>query len=311
MTTGLLDRFVETLAGQSSSNRKNYRRRLSDLLNQPVEQITVHHVNAWLERQRARGLSPVTLAGYKQAAKAFFSWCVREGFVESNPASHLKTGSYYADRPKMPDESAVAFVTAVARNWIRQRDPLRVRRGALWLLALETGARLGELLSLRAADAPAAVAHGRIAARGKTGSVSLTFARDGSDALAAYVALRPSSPFAALWLSSKRVRGKIRPLSLSAAQDDFRAICTAAGVKTIYCHTLRHRAGDLVTRQFGAVVAQRKLNHKDISTTLNFYHHPNDDDIASATAALAPQDAGDELARLLFGDVGKRGAGGA
>lgn len=66
------------------------------------------------------------------------------------------------------------------------------------------------------------------------------------------------------------------------------AICNEAGVKAILPHSLRHQAGDMIRRKYGPKVAQLKLNHKDVKMVLDFYHHPDRDDVNHAMSFLMP-----------------------
>lgn len=149
--------FIETCRGQSECNRRNYRQRLSGFLAvhgaKPASACTPADVNTWHRELQKRGLAPATLAGYRQALKAFFNYCVQVGDIPRSPAAHLTIGSFSTSRrDKLPHEPDVQAVTAVAREWSGSDIPQRVRDGLIWLLSLQSGARLGEIRNLRLED---------------------------------------------------------------------------------------------------------------------------------------------------------------
>lgn len=90
--------FIETCRGQSECNRRNYRQRLSGFLAvhgaKPASACTPADVNTWHRELQKRGLAPATLAGYRQALKAFFNYCVQVGDIPRSPAAHLTIGSF-------------------------------------------------------------------------------------------------------------------------------------------------------------------------------------------------------------------------
>src|SRR5262245_10379800 len=90
--------FLENLQGQSACNRRNYTQRLSSFLALHGEtrlgQITATDVNKWLTALEERGYQEATIAGYRQAIKSFFNFCVREGAIKVSPARHIATGSF-------------------------------------------------------------------------------------------------------------------------------------------------------------------------------------------------------------------------
>lgn len=51
--------------------------------------VTVYHLRSWLAGEQRRGISLVTLKGYRQVFTAFFGWLYREGLLDKNPAINL------------------------------------------------------------------------------------------------------------------------------------------------------------------------------------------------------------------------------
>jgi integrase len=287
-----LERFVDNLRGQSRSNRYNYRHRVGSLLamvDTPLAEIAAQDVNRWLRGLEATR-SPVTVAGHRQAVKTFFNWCVEEGLIERSPAAHLRVGRVAPDVVAIPDERDVAAVTAVAHRWSRSAEFVERRAAFVWLYCLESGCRRGGLLALRRHQfrAPREIVRGSgvytFDSREKTGRVVHQVTTLSIEAARRMLSLRPASESGALLVGS---RSPFRALSASGVAKDFINICAEAEVRAILSHALRHRIGDVLTREYSPKIAAKKLNHRGIETTMLWYHRADESDVAVATAAMA------------------------
>lgn len=316
--------FLETCRGQSDSNRDNYTLRLRGFLEEhgdkPAADVTAADVNAWHRALQQRNLATATLAGYRQALKALFNYCVQAGDIPRSPAEHLAIGTFASSRAeKLPVEEHVRVVTDLARAWIRSGRPRQVRDGLIWLLSLQSGPRLGEIRSLRLADVIAALhrhgpdPHGvyRVPTTGKTGRVHIRFAGEVEEAFHLWLSVRPSAETPHCFITTRTESsgdGIYRALTRSAATRVYQRICDEAGVNPpILSHALRHRLGDQTTRQFGPKVAAILLNHRDwqqSTTAIAFYHHPDESDASRAVmSSVTPAEGALELSemRRLFG----------
>lgn len=308
----LIDRFrdfVEVIQGQSEYNRRNYQQRLKGFLavhgDKPAADVSPADVNVWHRELQSRRLAPATLAGYRQALKAFFNYCVEVGDIPRSPAAHLAIGSFVSSRSdKLPIEADVQTVTDLAWQWVNSRHAQRVRDGLIWLLSVHSGPRLGEIRNLLLEDVVSAFrvgpdSHGvyRVPSTGKTGRVHIRFADRVADAVHAWLTVRPQCSTPECFITvrprqSKSGGGPIhRPLTRSAATHIYESICAAAGVAPpILSHALRHRLGHLTTQQYGPKVAAILLNHRDWqqpATAIAFYHHPDEGDASRAVLSSA------------------------
>jgi integrase len=128
-----LDRYRQTLTTHV----------LPTLGSLPLNRLEVGHVNRLLAQKQAAGLAPATVAGIRSALRASLSAAVRAGVLRQNVAA-------LADAPRLPDPERPILTAAEAQRLLAaaETDP----EGPLWVLALTSAARLGELLGLRWTD---------------------------------------------------------------------------------------------------------------------------------------------------------------
>jgi len=108
---------------------------------------------AWLARRAASGLTPASTARALSAVRTFFRWAERRGHFENAALALLRTPKRPRAVPRaLSVGDAAATMTAVveldARPWVAKRDI------AVLLLLYGCGLRIGEALSLTAAEAP-------------------------------------------------------------------------------------------------------------------------------------------------------------
>lgn len=325
---GLFSEFMDGIAGQSATSRRNYRSRLEVFLTryghyQP-RRIQRRHINNWHEWLSSRDLAGATQAGYRQALRAYFNWLVAEGYIDRNPAAHLKIGSYLPARHKLPSEADVERITDMVialldgRTAARGRlfatgeheyvpyslyqeaypPPWRLRDAAIWLLLRGCGPRSGEIRNLRLSSLHRGLEQGpdevgiyTMSSRGKTGDSIMRFDERTAQALRDWLGARPgNADIDRVFVSTRPRNGRYGPLTRSALGAVMIRLAKEAGVtRPIYPHALRHRIGHLTTKNHGPKVAALLLNHRDArtaATAIAFYHHPDDTDVARAVLAL-------------------------
>jgi site-specific recombinase XerD len=93
-------------------------------------------------------LSPASIHGHVRTIRAFFSWLTREGIINSNPAIALKP-------PKVPRKVASTLsdveINAIL-SCVSPTSPSSARTQTIFMLLLDTGLRIGELISLKMED---------------------------------------------------------------------------------------------------------------------------------------------------------------
>lgn len=292
-------RFLDQLHGQSTANQRLYRQRLKYFLSTyghmaPAD-LTPRHVNQWYAaiNDSSRGLA--TLAGYRQAIKAYCAWMVREQLVSVDPARHLRAGRYISTRPRTPSEMDLLATLAIAKHW-QTGTPLQRRDAALFILSTETGARVGGLCAIHlnaaqlALTAPDPNGVYALTTTSKSRELILEFTYYSGQAILSWLEVRPDQT-----KSTRLFCGLTPPfnnLNTELACRGYQRLSLAAGVPTITSHSLRHRIGTIYTRAYDPKIAALKLGHSDASTTaataIAYYYRPDRAQVSAATAALAP-----------------------
>ncbi len=93
-------------------------------------------------------ISPLTVKGYVQVIKGFFTWCFKEELVEKNPTIRLKM-------PSIPDYLIPTFTQDHVQRMMdscNTSKTLGYRDYTMMLVLLETGIRISELCDLRIQD---------------------------------------------------------------------------------------------------------------------------------------------------------------
>ncbi|MHB8322993.1 MAG: tyrosine-type recombinase/integrase [Candidatus Dormibacteria bacterium] len=258
----------------------------------PLARLEIAQVNDLLGAKLAAGLAPRTVHHVRAVLRTMLNAALREGLTPRNVAA-------LADPPRVPQVERVTLTPEQAQRLVEVAH--QERDGALWVLALTTGARQGELLALRWPDydqgsGVVRIAHNlqRVAgelvlAETKTALSRRTVVLPAAarDALA-----RQRSTQAADQLRAGRTwaneLGLIfttpagRPRDGTVISHQFRLRCRALGLPSMTFHDLRHSAASLL-----AVAGvqprdvQAQLGHSNVLTTLQTYTH-----VATGSGAL-------------------------
>ena len=244
----------------------------------------VHLERAYAD-MRSDGKAPKTIRSVHTTAHTMFGKALRLGLIPRNPAS-------LADVPKVPRREPPNFDQADFKSFLVSAADQRLE--ALFVLAVTSGARSGELLGLRWSDIEldSGLIHIRGAlqlSRGQfslaepktTSSLrSLAISRVALDALRRHrtrqneEALRVGPAWNNPWnlVFTNEVGG---PLDRhNVLRRDLKPLLAGAGLPPLTFHNLRSVAGSLA-RDHGVPlpVVSHALGHSDISTTARHYAH--------------------------------------
>jgi integrase/recombinase XerC len=275
----------------------------------PVADITTDMALSfvrWL--QDANPVSPSTLDNYLTALVRFYRWLLLEGKASFEVADYARLQERLSDirgrrsprpLPHVPAEDAVQAIIQAAHSIPLPPDPntpkgrratlRRLRNIALLETLRSTGARVGEVVSLRRGD----LDYERRAAivTGKGRKQRLVYFDDRAwNALTRYLQGRADGAsgraLASLPLFARHDRGagsRILPISTNTVRMTINDLCKIAGVdEGITPHLLRHRfATRVLTATRDLAATQDLLGHASPTTT-RIYAKLTDEDTAEA-----------------------------
>ncbi|MCI0729654.1 MAG: tyrosine-type recombinase/integrase [Chloroflexi bacterium] len=282
--------FLEA-QGRSSKTINTYRQRLStfvDLYGEtPLEDLAPADVDAWMVKLRRikkrweehptkptkeGELAKATLSSRLQAAKTFLNWCVARGYMERSPAAHLRR-IRYGRSEKVMRPSDLSKMLAEVQDSPRDR--------ALIMFIADTGARAGEVATLKLEDLNLENCEAKV--NGKTDTRLVDFTLETAEALRAWLAERPECDNNRVFVGTFR-NHRGRPLQPGGITQLLARVGERAGTTgPRNPHAIRHLVGQHYVDNENLVIAQEKLGHSDIAITAEFYSHQDRGRIKAAT----------------------------
>lgn len=248
-----------------------------------LREVTWPAIDAYIARKRREGLSAKSIANHVSVLSSVFDFAKRREWFDQNPAKG-------AGLPKVTDvgfnwldaEASDRFLAAV-----RELDP---KHADLFLVALRTGMRQGELLALRWGDLrfTADGAGDSIAVRHSLHNGVLGPTKSGKPR---HVAVHPDVRAA---VHPRRgsdgafifAQADGSPLTGNILKNPMRRAAEAIERPKLHFHCLRHRfASQLVRNGVPLQAVQKLLGHADLKMTLR-YAHLQPDVFAGAVATL-------------------------
>jgi integrase/recombinase XerD len=225
----IYDEFLlaKSLEGCSENTIDAYKYSIERLL-KAYPNPTASDIRNWLV---SLNVSDVTRATYIKNLRTFYNWSFREGLIDSNPMTNIKTPKVNLVNFFVLDETDIKkLINAVKRS---------PRNLAMILFMLDTGVRVGEMCKLELEDLN--IPNGSALIRyTKTGTVRMVyFSPTTARALTRYLNVRKDSIDNAVFLS---YQSRLRMNSYSVGWVVRRA-GERAGIdrsKRCSCHTLRH-----------------------------------------------------------------------
>jgi excisionase family DNA binding protein len=236
-----------------------------------LDEVTPLMVQKCLAWRLKKGNAKSTANRYLALLKKMFNLAIDEGYLESNPASKVRLFSE-RDRLKERILTEDEETRLLAASYPTLRSIIRV--------ALNTGMRLGEILTLRwdQVDFNGMKLTVLKTKSGKPRTIPLNEALYGE-----LLALRSAdgrSPFV--------FPNPNTALPLTTVDTSFRAACQRAGISGLRFHDLRHTFGSrLVEKGVDIETVRSLLGHSSIAITQR-YVHSTDERRRAAVEKLAP-----------------------
>jgi len=241
-----------------------------------LNQINRDHIRVYIaylqnEARTARGskpLSPATIQGAVRTLKAFFSWALREEFIESNPMIRIPVPKATL---KIVNTYTQEQITKLISLCHKSNDS-GCRNLAILLLLLDTGIRVSELVGIDLNDVNLI-----------EGYIKIRHAKGGNERLIPIGSLVQKS----LWkyINSSRPKPLTQkvtrlflsnhgvPLTRSGVQQMIRRYGRQANIDGVRCspHTFRHSFAKHYLLNGGDIFSlQRILGHSSLASVRNY-----------------------------------------
>jgi integrase/recombinase XerD len=238
----------------------------------PIDALDRRQLDAFVGEQRARGLSPRSVARLVAALRGFYRFLVLERRLARSPADDVRPPRAWPALPKCLSGDEVDRLIA-------QPDlttPLGIRDRAMIEVLYATGMRVSELIAIRAADVRADAGYLTCIGKGNKerlvplGAEATAWLRRYEHEVRRQLTARHRGA-----RSSPRlfVNARGGPLSRVGFWKILKGYARKAGVGGVSPHVLRHSfATHLLERGADLRAIQTMLGHADLSTTQIYTH---------------------------------------
>ncbi|MCL5423364.1 MAG: tyrosine-type recombinase/integrase [Nitrospirae bacterium] len=234
-----------------------------------VEDLTNADFDQFIIQMKENGASNSRIAHIIASVKWLITRLQGKGiaFNDLNLLSIRKPKASKQETDYLTETEIRQFLEGIGRDIARRKTVKNVRFMALALLLIQTGARIGEALSIDMGDIDRQ--NKEISIIGKGGKPRKLFLRDETlQAIDAYLLIRADSEKALFATQDGRSRWQQTDVGRS-----FRRFKKLSGIqKHFVIHTLRHTfATQYLMKGAGINVVQTALGHADPVTTLKYY----------------------------------------
>lgn len=248
-----------------------------------VADITADAVNGWFAEMEA-SYADATLAMVRSCLLTFFNFCIKQGWLVSNPAKQLP---HYDDRPKRvitANEAHLSQALTICGFMAKSSDVRSRRDAAIFALAAISGARRSNIVNMPHRETMAALERPefdqrvgniyQVSTKGKT-AIEIIFGDFHAGILRAWLDVRPTCDHNRLFCHTRPTTFG-QPLQENGVGKARRHICQVAGVPIITFQELRRLFGTKIARQYGLELASEALGHKSgIFVVKNHYYDPD------------------------------------
>jgi len=256
-----------------------------------LDRLTTKHIEDMLDDIVAKGLKPRTAGHVRATLRVALGEAKYEGLITSNPAMTARAPKVRSVEQKyLTPEQARLLISSTTHS----------ERGPLWVLAVNTGARAGELCGLSWGDIDLVGRKMHVRKQWTRGHSGYELRDLKTDKAQRVVPLTPEAVDALTVMRSRDEKAgragehssvfhdiagdRLDPTRLAGR---LRTALKRAGLPVVKFHDLRHTAATLMIASGADIVAvSRVLGHSNVSTTLNIYGHASDKQRVDAVSRL-------------------------
>lgn len=147
-TDYLLESYLTAIRveGKSEKTIERYKyiiKRFLSVVGAVSSEVTTNHIRKYLSDEKARGISDVTLKGYREVLSAYFGWLMREELIRKNPIGNI---SPIKCQKKVKHAYSEMDIERLKMHCLKKKEK------AIICFLLATGCRISEVTSLNRTD---------------------------------------------------------------------------------------------------------------------------------------------------------------
>ncbi|MFC1929056.1 tyrosine-type recombinase/integrase [Chloroflexota bacterium] len=281
-----------------SANLKSFRnyvksRHLPDSLDTIDTKLLREYVLYLMKRTRYNGhpytpvkaelLSSATIHGHVRTLRAFFNWLVVEGLAQDNPAKDLKPPKVTKKVVStLSDEEIGAILNTFSIS------PSDARNQTLFMILLDTGLRIGELVNLKMDDVHMDEGYLKVMGKGKKERI-VPIGKFVQVELLHYIEKVRPQPYGSdcgkLFLS----RGG-KPITVNTVKLVFSRLARSSGVNRLHAHLCRHTFAINYLLNGGDIFSLREILGHTTLEMVNHYLHFTSSQITAQHHKYSPMD---------------------
>ncbi|MFC1871896.1 tyrosine-type recombinase/integrase [Chloroflexota bacterium] len=292
------DKSPKTVAWYSANLKSfhNYlkSRHLADTLDNIDIKILRQYVLYLLKKNKYQGhpitpekqepLSASSVHGHVRTLRAFFSWLVAEGISETNPAKDLKPPKVYQKVVSTLTDDEIRAILAV----FMPMNPSNARNQTIFMLMIDTGLRMGELINLKMDDVHMNEGLLKVIGKGKKERI-VPMGSNAQRALQRYLFRYRPKPFSQgidnVFLS---VMGK--QLTDNSVKLIFSRLAKRSGVARLHAHLCRHTFAVNYIMNGGDLSSLKEILGHTTFEMVNHYLHFTRSQITAQHRKYSPMD---------------------
>lgn len=118
-----------------------------------IEEVNLDNVRSLFYHGRSSlNWSTNTYLNYHKTLRVFFRWCIKEGYMQSNPTDSMELPKLEKRLPQGLTKQDAERILEIIKNYPYQNKFLRLRNYAIFATLVYTGIRKQELLNLKYTD---------------------------------------------------------------------------------------------------------------------------------------------------------------